>query len=241
MVQLKTASVLLGCGLLSTAANAFAPAPTASRVNVGRVSKPSTSTALPAVPDFAGTDMNNMIQSSNMLLSGVTGDDFGELAKSVVIVLLFGGGLIPAAIAANKAMVGTLQGKRRGGDSGDDYVTDSGASGPPLPGQALLFASETVPLVDIIAIMGRIESAEKLCDWRNLPSTEQSPNVMWLPRDMYKANIRKAKFNGWPVDPATGEPIGGKELEKAEKGRISKNNAVIGDAALDAVFDSWGE
>ena len=103
---------------------------------------------------------------------------------------------------------------------------------------------------------------------------------MWLPRAMYKANIRKAKVTGWPVDPKTGgklvdvifknwqlvtmfwqhppsepqtnlsgtfnlctewipEPVGGAELEKAEKSRISKKNAEIGDAALDAAFDTW--
>jgi len=167
------------------------------------------------------------------------GSKYGEVVKSAFIVLLFGGGLIPAAIAANQAMIGTLRGARRGGDEGNDYIEDSGASGPPLPGQVLLFASEEVKLVDVIAILGRIQSAEKLCDWRTLPSTVQAPNVQWLPRDIYKANIRKAKFTGWPVDPSTGEPIGGAELEKAEKGRISKNGAMIGDAALDAVFDSW--
>merc|ERR1711957_777654 len=37
----------------------------------------------------------------------------------------------------------------------------------------------------------------------------------------------------------TGDPIGGKELEKAERKRISTSKAIIGDAALDAVFDSW--
>lgn len=233
MIHLKTTSVLLGCALLSASTKAFAP--TAPKVSVPR---PSTTT-LTAVPELAGADIDTVVQSSNVLLSKVTGEDFGELSKSVLIVLLFGGGLIPAAIAANKSLIGTLSGSRRGGDEGNDYVTDSGASGPPLPGQVLLFASEKVPLVDIIAIIGRIQSAEKLCDWRNLPSTQSSPNVMWLPRDMYKENIRKAKFTGWPVDPATGEPVGGRELEQAEKGRISKSGALIGDAALDAVFDSW--
>ena len=95
-----------------------------------------------------------MVQSSDILLSKA---DVGELAKSAGIVLLFGGGLIPAAIAANKAMIGTLSGNRAGGDDRLNYVADSGASGPALPGQALLFASEKIPLVDIIAIMGRIQ------------------------------------------------------------------------------------
>ena len=33
--------------------------------------------------------------------------------------------------------------------------------------------------------------------------------------------------------------MGGEELQSAEMARISKPNAEIGDAALDAVFDSW--
>jgi len=44
---------------------------------------------------------------------------------------------------------------------------------------------------------------------------------------------------GWPNDPKTGLPIGGQDLKDAELSRISKQNAMIGDAALDAVFDSW--
>ena len=36
----------------------------------------------------------------------------GEIAKSIGIPLLFGGGLIPAAIIANKSMVNTLMKKR---------------------------------------------------------------------------------------------------------------------------------
>jgi len=184
--------------------------------------------------------INQITQSSNILLSKVTSENYGEVAKSVIIVLLVGGGLIPAAIAANKSLIGTLSGKRAGGDDDrSNYVSESGASGPALPGQALLFASEKIPLVDIIAIMGRISSYESIADWRNLPSTKQSANVFWLPRKMYKENMRNAKFVGWPTDPKTGEPIGGAELQKAEKARISKKNPVIGDAALDAVFDSW--
>ena len=46
-------------------------------------------------------------------------------------------------------------------------------------------------------------------------------------------------MKGWPTDPKTGAPVGGEELQSAEMARISKPNAEIGDAALDAVFDSW--
>jgi len=224
MVRLNSAFSLLGLSLLSSS-NAFAPIASTPRHSVGPLN------ALP--------EIDSLIQSSNVLLSQVTSDDYGELAKSVVIVLLFGGGLIPAAIAANQAMIGTLRGKRAGGDDGSPYISDSGATGPALPGQALLFASDEIPLVDVIAILGRIQNADTMADWKNLPSTKTAASVMWLTRATYKANIRKAKFNGWPVDPSTGEPIGGAELVKAEKGRISKSNPEIGDAALDAVFDSW--
>jgi len=218
--------------ILISSANAFAPISSRSF---------SAQKGLSAIPETlqALDTITQVTQSSDILLSKVSPEDYGDVLKSVVIVLLVGGGLIPAAIAANKSMIGTLGGKRAGGDDGSNYVAESGASGPALPGQALLFASEKIPLVDIIAIMGRIKGYESIADWKNLPSTQQSANVFWLPRALYKENIRKRKFMGWPVDPQTGEPIGGAELEKAEKGRISKNNAEIGDAALDAVFDSW--
>jgi hypothetical protein len=215
--------------------SAFVPSMGTTRASTRSVAPP----ALNAAPEIFQA-LESTVQSSDLVLNKVTTEDFGELAKSFFIVLLFGGGLIPAAIAANKSMIGTLSGKRAGGD--DDrskYVMESGASGPELPGQTLMFASEKIPLVDVIAIMGRIQGYQSIADWRNLPSTERSPNVMWLPRDMFKENIRKAKFLGWPVDPVTGQPIGGFELEKAEKGRISKSNPKIGDAALDAVFDTW--
>jgi len=191
MARFAIASIF---ALLSSPVQAFAPVASVSKA-------PSVvGPALRALPE-ALDNIQHVVQSSDILLSKA---DVGELAKSAGIVLLFGGGLIPAAIAANKAMIGTLSGNRAGGDDRLNYVADSGASGPALPGQALLFASEKIPLVDIIAIMGRIQGYESLADWKSLPSTEQSAKVMWLPRAMYKANIRKAKFTGWPVDPKTG-------------------------------------
>ena len=154
--------------------------------------------------------------------------------------------LIPAAISANKSLIGTLAGKRRGGEEGStaEYITDSGATGPSLPNSALLFASESIPLVDIIAIMGRITDVNSIADWKNLETAkletaDPSKPILWLPRKTFKENIRKAKFKGWPTDPNTGLPVGGAELEAAEKARISKPNAIIGDAALDAAFDTW--
>jgi len=219
--------------LLSSSVTAFAPISS---------SKLSAKKSLSAIPEGiqALDSITQITQSSDILLSKVTSENYGEVAKSVIIVLLVGGGLIPAAIVANASMIKTLSGKRAGGDDDrSNYISESGASGPALPGQALLFASEKIPLVDVIAIIGRINGYESIADWRNLPSTKQSANVFWLPRDMFKENMRNAKFLGWPTDPKTGEPIGGAELQKAEKARISKKNPAIGDAALDAVFDSW--
>jgi len=171
-------------------------------------------------------------------------NDYSVLVKPLVITLLFGGGLIPSLIQGNKDLIGTLTGKRRGGEENTekgDYISESGASGGDLPGAGLIFASERIPLVDIIAIMGRIKDKDSIADWNNLDSTKlESINpIMWLPRSEFKKNIRAAKFKEWPTDALTGDPIGGKELEKAERKRISTSKALIGDAALDAVFDSW--
>ena len=125
-----------------------------------------------------------------------------------------------------------------------DYIESSGATGKSLPGSGLLFAPEPIPLADIVAIVGRMNGdVGSVADWSNLPSTKL-PNVsqtnppMWLPRATFKANIRKAKFQGWPVDDK-GRPIGGEELRAAEEARVSKQGALISDAALDAVFDTW--
>lgn len=160
-------------------------------------------------------------------------------------------------------MIGTLTGSRRGGDDTLDqtkdpsksfdptisdtknraYVEDSGASGPVLPNSALLFAQQDIPLVDVIAVLGRVRDINSIADWENLPSTRlenvSTTPPMWLPRGAFKVNIRKANWLGWPVDPNTGEPVGGKELKQAEESRISKNGALIGDSALDAVWDTW--
>jgi len=238
-------SFILAVAISTT--NAFAPtglgSPSGNVGNHRMVPIDEVSDAVKTAAE-AGNAISNM--PTDMLLSQVTMEKLKEAGKSTVIVLLFGGGLIPAAIAANKALIGTLTGSRRGGEEGSDseYITDSQATGPELPGSALLFASEKIPLVDVIAVIGRINDYGSVADWRNLPTTKieaVNPDkpVMWLPRSLYKENIRKAKFNGWPVDPKTGEPVGGAELEAAEKRRISAKNAVIGDAALDAVFDSW--
>jgi len=124
-----------------------------------------------------------------------------------------------------------------------EYVIDSGATGPELPSQ-FLFVADPIPVADIVAVLGRIQDKDSLTDWRNLPSATRRPSTgsappMWLPRKAFKVQIRKNRFLGWPNDPKTGQPVGGEELKRAEEKRISKQDALIGDAALDAVFDSW--
>ncbi|KAL3912779.1 MAG: hypothetical protein SGILL_006750 [Bacillariaceae sp.] len=184
-----------------------------------------------------------------------------EVLKSVAIALVLGGGLIPAAISANQQMFQALSGRKGFVAEDEDiveddpnntfdptagkgvnpqlrrYVMDSGASGPLLPQQQLLFAADDIPLVDIIAVLGRIPSAESIVDWRNLPSatrkgTTASSPPMWLPRNSFKVLMRQAKFVAWPDDPRTGLPVGGEELKKQEVKRISQQGALIGDAAL---------
>lgn len=126
-----------------------------------------------------------------------------------------------------------------------EYVLSSGASGPELPSSQLLFAADEIPIADVVAVLGRIDGVGSLADWENLPSTRRGDPIpgkaapMWLPRKAFKVQVRKNKFLGWPTDPKTGLPVGGEELKASEEKRISKNDAIIGDAALDAVFDSW--
>jgi hypothetical protein len=125
-----------------------------------------------------------------------------------------------------------------------EYVIDSGATGPEIPSSQFLFAADAIPIADIVAVLGRIEDKDSLTDWRDLPSTRRGTSSgtdppMWLPRKAFKVQIRKNKFLGWPNDPKTGLPVGGEELKRAEEKRVAKKDALIGDAALDAVFDSW--
>jgi len=255
---------------VSILVNGFVPLPTTSIVN--SLGTRTTTSELKVVPSPETTTelvlaaQQQLDASSSSTLTLGMSDDMGSLIKYVVIVAAFGGGLIPAALAGNKSMFETLAGKRRGGEQDAStvedfdpktnmdptimdtknraYVESSGATGPELSGAALLFPNEPIPLVDVIAIMGRIQTVNSLCDWKNLPSAKL-PNVSstnpptWLPRAAFKVNMRKAKFNSWPLDPNTGEPVGGIELKQAEEKRIKQTGALIGDAALDAVWDSW--
>lgn len=188
--------------------------------------------------------------------------EMGSIIGGALFFFSVTGGMIPATISANKAMFKALSG-RKDNAVGDEanvekssidptimegkyrtYVTDSGAAGPELPFSSLLFASDPIPIADIAAVLGRIQNVDTIVDWKNLPSTKlpkvsETNPPMWLPRKAFKVLIRKAKFVSWPVDSKTGRPIGGEELRDAELSRISKSNALIGDAAIDAVFDSW--
>jgi hypothetical protein len=200
------------------------------------------------------------METSDLLLAE---KDYSNVGKTLVIALTLGGGLIPATISANMAMFKTLSG-RKNADTEDlsdmkpgntldptitetkyrEYVYDSGAAGPDLPFSPLLLSADRIPLADVVAVLGRIKDVDTVADWKNLPSaklpkvSETNP-PMWLPRPAFKVNVRKAKFLGWPTDPKTGLPIGGQELKDAEMVRIAKKDAAIGDAALDAVFDTW--
>jgi len=165
-----------------------------------------------------------------------------QLIKPVLITLTLGGGLIPALISANGAMAQTLSGKRVDDDGNEIIRIKSSAAGPMLP---ILLANDKVPLVEVIAVIGRITNVDSLADWRNLPSTKV-PNAidpnnppMWLPRATFKDNMRKARFTSWPSDPKTDKPVGGEELKNEYEKLLKSNKLPIGDAALDAIWDSW--
>lgn len=213
----------------------------------GLVQKPRS---VPMANPSATTISRQMIgpETTDLLLAE---KDYSEVPKTVAIALVLGGGLVPATIAANKAMFKTLSGRKDEEEEEEDlekssssldptisekryrkYVSDSGAQGPDLPSASLLFAADRIPLSDVVAVLGRIKDKNSIADWGNLPSAKL-PNVsaknppMWLPRKAFKVNIRKAKFLGWPTDPKTGLPLGGQELKEAEMARISKKDVEI--------------
>ena len=84
---MRSPAPVLAAALLATSATAFAPP--SSQITTG-TSATTRSTATQIAADVGA----------------------GEIAKSIGIPLLFGGGLIPAAIIANKSMVNTLMKKR---------------------------------------------------------------------------------------------------------------------------------
>ena len=249
---------VLALTCIAATSSAFSFAPTTSLSCRHVVESTTTASRLQMM-----VDPSSLMEASSNLMLAAEEKDMSEFYKSAAIVLVLGGGLIPATIAANIAMFKTMSGKKekveedvsnvKPGETFDPtifeqkyrkYVSDSGAGGPNLALSTLLFASEPIKVADIVAILGRIKDVNSICDWNNLPST-QMPNVsmseppMWLPRKAFKVYIRKAKWLGWPTDPKSGQPVGGAELQAAEEARIKKNDVQISDAALDAVFDSW--
>ena len=82
---MRSPAPVLAAALLVTSATAFAP------------------------PSSQITATSATTRSTTQIAADV---GVGEIAKSVGIPLLFGGGLIPAAIIANKSMVNTLMKKR---------------------------------------------------------------------------------------------------------------------------------
>lgn len=82
-------------------ASAFAPVP-----HIGN-SRPSSSVSL--IHEASEIATSASFCSSDMVLAGFNRESLGDAAKTIVIALAFGGGLIPAAIVANKSMIGMNQ------------------------------------------------------------------------------------------------------------------------------------
>lgn len=118
--------------------DAFAPTKIPNQSYAGRrTMKQAPLSAMPGLEDFA----------SSVLVA--EDKDYGEIYKTAGIVLVLGGGLIPATISANQAMFKTLGGRKdaveevdpstiKPGESFDPtimetkyrkYVEDSGAEG----------------------------------------------------------------------------------------------------------------
>ena len=126
--------ICAGCLLT---ANAFAPTNIPSQRYVGRTMKKAPLSVIPGVEEL----------TSSVLIA--EDKDYGELFKTAAIVIILGGGLIPATISANSAMMKTLSGRKdaaaevdpssiKPGESFDPtimetkyrkYVEDSGAKG----------------------------------------------------------------------------------------------------------------
>ena len=87
-------------GLLASMTEGFAPAPTTFHVH-GNHRNRSSGSALFVGPDHlesiqslvtTTTTSSSSLESSDLITSLLTGEKLGELGKSIVIVLLFGGG-----------------------------------------------------------------------------------------------------------------------------------------------------
>lgn len=139
----STVLVAVGVYMMSIVSrvNAFVHPMSSSGTSISMDRSLSRGDALYVLPDA-----NEWLASSSLLVSD---KDYGELIKTGAIVLTLGGGLIPATISANSAMMKTLSGRKdaapeadpstiKPGESFDptifetkyrQYVEDSGAEG----------------------------------------------------------------------------------------------------------------
>jgi len=153
-----------------------------------------------------------------------------SLAKSGLIVLAFGGGLIPALLGVNGSIGKLLSGDRTKQeiedmnkrmaesdgeklDSLDDidlirgqvYIEDDVGKDEETFGQPLIKVRKS----DVTKILAVLNSIDDFTDWGNLPSTKV-PNLevptdppMWLPRATFKASVRsriKGEVPDRPLD-----------------------------------------
>ena len=185
---MKVIFILLGVLSLNSIGNAFMTRPRVCRNCITKSVAASwpTTTTKSKTRSLKMLDYPTIAETTNLVLAE---KDWGVLIKGVLFVFTVTGGMIPAAISANKAMFKAMSGRKDAavGDESDmekssidptileakyrSYVTDSGAAGPELPFSSLLFASDPIPIADVVAVLGRIQTVDTLADWKNLPST----------------------------------------------------------------------
>ncbi len=119
-MQLVVLVVLVLVGIVCRS-NAFAPLTTTVISTDRGLSRADTLRALPDASEWLST---------SFLLSE-SEKDYGELIKSAAIVLTLGGGLIPATISANSAMMKTLSGRKDAAPEADPSTIKPGESFDP--------------------------------------------------------------------------------------------------------------
>ena len=98
-----------------------------------------------------------------------------------------------------------------------DSSVESCGEGPVLPSSALLAYGQPLTLLDIVAVVGRIESMKDLRFPADVARENGESRTLrgmqtWHNRTSFKEVLRKASWKNWPIDAATGEPCGGLEL-----------------------------
>lgn len=76
-------------------------------------------------------DVNDILTTTSSLLVSEDEKDYGEVIKTAAIVLTLGGGLIPATLSANSAMLKTLSGRKDAGPEADPNTIKPGESFDP--------------------------------------------------------------------------------------------------------------